>query len=144
MLRSSRAPSRLALGHCTGTRTWVMCLLLWACNFHRPLGPLEAEAKAVDVAISSAKDIGLQEVTLESDYSVLIGALSDTSKVSISIENIITGIHNNLQHFRQHQMLHVKWQGNTPTHRLARHVKGLNNFIIWIEQTPFFIESAVI
>ena len=56
-----------------------------------PLGPIEAEAT---VAISFAKDIGLQEVTFESDSSVLIGALSDTSKVPISIENIITGIQN--------------------------------------------------
>ena len=46
---------------------------------------------AMDVAISFAKDIGLQEVTFESDCSVLIGALSDTSKVPISIENIVTG-----------------------------------------------------
>ena len=58
-----------------------------------PLGPLEAEAKAMDIAISFAKDIGLQEVTFESDSSVLLGALLDKSKVPISIENIITGIH---------------------------------------------------
>ena len=92
-----------------------------------PLGPIEAEAT---VAISFAKDIGLQEVTFESDSSVLIGALSDTSKVPISIENIITGIQNKQQHFRQHQMLHVRRQGNTPAHHLARHAKGLDNFVI--------------
>ena len=95
-----------------------------------PLGPIEAEAKAMDVAISFAKDIGLREVTFESDSSVLIGALSDTSKVPISIENIITGIQNKQQHFRQHQMLHVRRQGNTPAHHLARHAKGLDNFVI--------------
>ena len=109
-----------------------------------PLGPIEAEAKAMDVAISFAKDIGLREVTFESDSSVLIGALSDTSKVPISIENIITGIQNKLQHFRQHQMLHVRRQGNTPAHRLARHAKGLDNFVICIEETLSFIEFAVI
>ena len=106
-----------------------------------PLGPIEAEAT---VAISFAKDIGLQEVTFESDSSVLIGALSDTSKVPISIENIITGIQNKQQHFRQHQMLHVRRQGNTPAHHLARHAKGLDNFVICIEETLSFIESAVI
>ena len=58
-----------------------------------PLGPLEAEAKAMDVAITFAKDIGLQDVTFESNSSVLIGALLDKSKVPISIENIITCIH---------------------------------------------------
>ena len=105
-----------------------------------PLGSPEAEAKAMDIAISFAKDIGLQEVTFESDSSVLIGALLDKSKIPNGIENIITGIHAKLQHFRQHQMLHVKRSGNTPAHHLARH----DNFVTWIEETPSFIESAVI
>ncbi|XP_023892054.1 uncharacterized protein LOC112004060 [Quercus suber] len=61
-----------------------------------PLGPLEAKAKAMDVAISFAKDIGLQEVTFELDCLILIGALSNTLKVPISIENIVSGIHNKL------------------------------------------------
>ena len=91
-----------------------------------PLGPLEAEAKAIDVAITFAKDIGLQDVTFESNSSVLIGALLDKSKVPISIENIITCIHAKLQHFRQHQMLHVKREGNTPAHHLACHANGLD------------------
>ena len=109
-----------------------------------PLGPLEAEAKAMDVAMSFAKDIGLQEGTFESDNSVLIGALLDKSKIPISIENIITDIHAKLQHFRQHQMLHVKQQGNTLAHLLARHTNGLDNFVTWIEEIPSFIESAMI
>ena len=109
-----------------------------------PLGPVEAEAKAMDVAISFAMDIGLQEVTFESDCSVFIGALSDKSKVPISIENIVTGIHNKLQNFRQHQMLHIKRQGNTPAHILARHAKRFDNFVTWIKETPSFIEFAVI
>ncbi|KAK9987405.1 hypothetical protein SO802_032356 [Lithocarpus litseifolius] len=108
-----------------------------------PLGTLEAKAKAMDVAISFVKDIGLQEVTI-SGCSILIGALSDMSKVPTSIENIVSGIHNKLQHFRQHQMLHVKRQGNTPAHHLARHTKGLDNFVTWIEETSSFIEFAVI
>ena len=91
-----------------------------------PLGPLEAEAKAMDVAITFAKDIGLQDVTFESNSSVLIGALLDKSKVPISIENIITCIHAKLQHFRQHQMLHVKREGNTPAHHLACHTNSLD------------------
>ena len=91
-----------------------------------PLGPLEAEAKAMDVAITFAKDIGLQDVTFESNSSVLIGALLDKSKLPISIENIITCIHAKLQHFRQHQMLHVKREGNTPAHHLACHTNGLD------------------
>ena len=41
-------------------------------------------------------------------------------------------------------MLHVRRQGNTPAHHLARHAKGLDNFVICIEETLSFIEFAVI
>ena len=68
---------------------------------------------------------------------------SDKSKTPLSIENIVTGIHAKLQHFRQHQLLHVRRHGNIPAHCLARHAKGLDNFVTWIEETPSFIESVV-
>uniref|UniRef100_A0A7N2QXT7 Reverse transcriptase zinc-binding domain-containing protein n=1 Tax=Quercus lobata TaxID=97700 RepID=A0A7N2QXT7_QUELO len=56
-----------------------------------PLGPLEAEAKAMDEAASFAADIGLQEAIFEmTDCAVLAGALSDTTHAPITIENSIT------------------------------------------------------
>ena len=53
-----------------------------------PLGPLEAEAKAMDEAASFAADIGLQEAIFEmTDCAVLAGALSDTTHAPITIDN---------------------------------------------------------
>ena len=43
-----------------------------------PLGPLEAEAKAMDEAVSFARDIGLQDVIFETDSTTILGALTDT------------------------------------------------------------------
>ena len=70
-----------------------------------PLGPLEAEAKAIDETASFAMDIGLQEAIFETDYAVLARALSDTTQMPITIENIIASIHLKLQTFRQYQVV---------------------------------------
>ena len=43
-----------------------------------PLGPLEAETKAMNEAVSFAKDIGLQDVIFETNSTTILGALTDT------------------------------------------------------------------
>lgn len=39
---------------------------------------------------------------------------------------------------------HVKRQGNKLAHFLAKHVKGIVNFVTWIEKNPPIIESILI
>ena len=84
------------------------------------LGPLEAEAKAMDEAISFATNIGIQEATLKHSF-VLLGALTDMSMTPITIENCISGIHLKLQNFKQSQVLHVQREENKPAHTLAQY-----------------------
>ena len=108
-----------------------------------PLGPLEAEAKAMEEAISFTIDIGLHEAIFETDSLALSRALIDMSTVPIIIENCIGGIHLKLQNFRQSHVQHVRREGNKPAHTLAHHAKGIDNFVTWIEETPSFIESFV-
>ena len=38
----------------------------------------------------------------------------------------------------------MKRQGNKPAHILAKHAKGIDNFVTWIEESPPIIESIVI
>ena len=109
-----------------------------------PLGPLEAEAKAMDEAASFAIDIGLQEAIFETDCAVLAGALSDMTQAPITFENIISGIHLKLQTFRQYRVVHVQRQDNKPAHTMVQHAKGINNFVSWIEETPSFVDSLVL
>ncbi|XP_030958883.1 uncharacterized protein LOC115980811 [Quercus lobata] len=97
-----------------------------------PLGPLEAEAKAMDDAVSFARDIGLQDVIFETN-STIINALTGTT-----IDNIVTSILHKLQDFRSSELLLVCRQGNKPAHTLTRHTKGIDKFVTWIEETPIF------
>uniref|UniRef100_A0A7N2LNM0 RNase H type-1 domain-containing protein n=1 Tax=Quercus lobata TaxID=97700 RepID=A0A7N2LNM0_QUELO len=48
-------------------------------HLHLPLGPLEAEAKAMDVAVSFAWDVGVQEVIFETDFHCSVGLHHSTS-----------------------------------------------------------------
>ena len=109
-----------------------------------PLGPLEAEAKAVDEAVSFARDIGLQDIIFETGSTIINNALTGTTIASVSIDNIVTNILHKLQDFRRSELMHVRRQGNKPAHTLARHAEGIDKFVTWIEQTPSFIESLVI
>ena len=57
---------------------------------HLPLGPLEAEAKAMDIVVSFAWDVGVQEVIFETDSHVIFTALSgDLLKNSLCISSIL-------------------------------------------------------
>ena len=63
-----------------------------------PLGPLDVEAKAMEIAATFATDIGLQDVIFEGDNLVVCSALQGDSEASPAIANIIAST---LQHLQQ-------------------------------------------
>nr|XP_023880428.1 DEAD-box ATP-dependent RNA helicase 28-like [Quercus suber] len=67
-------------------------------HFHVPLGPLEVQAKAFEVGLQLAWDLGLQNVVLEGDSLVMLIS-SEFHSVNVS---------------------HVRRQGNQPAHLLAK------------------------
>ena len=107
-----------------------------------PLGPLAAEAKAMEEAAHFARDIGLQEVIFETDSSIISGALTGSSTAPVTVEDIIRGIQHTLRDFRRTQILHVRRQGNVPAHTLAQHAKGIDT-LVWLKETPSCIENCV-
>ena len=107
-----------------------------------PLGPLAAEAKAMEEAAHFARDIGLQEVIFETDSSIISGALTGSSTAPVTVEDIIRGIQHTLRDFRRTQILHVRRQGNVPAHTLAQHAKGIDT-LVWLEETSSCIENSV-
>ena len=109
-----------------------------------PLGPLEAKGKAMDEVVTFAWDIGVRDVVFENDSWIVFDALNRMITPPIAIANLIHGIHHKLHSFRSTCFLHVLRHNNKPTHTLARHAKGINNFVCWIEENPPIIESLVI
>ena len=92
-----------------------------------PLGPLEAEAKAMDEAVLFAWDVGIGEAIFKMDSSVVSDAIAGYTTPSVSIVDITTGTLLRLQDFRRTQIQHVRWQANKPAHTVALHAKGVSN-----------------
>ncbi|XP_075670467.1 uncharacterized protein LOC142640285 [Castanea sativa] len=65
-----------------------------------PLGPLEAEAKAMEEAISFAWDIGVRDVIFETNCSTVSEALNGSTTPPVTIVNLIMDVHHRLQDFR--------------------------------------------
>lgn len=60
-------------------------------NLQVPLGALEAKAKAVEEALIFSRDIGIQDIIVESDSMVVCSALQKKVDVSPAVDNVIAG-----------------------------------------------------
>ena len=108
-----------------------------------PLDVLEAEAKALEEGMLLAWDLGLKEITLESDSELAVKALSDQRLLQNSIQKVIEGIREGLKCFLAVTVTHTRRSGNSTAHILARHAKLLNHSIIWVEDTPPIIADHI-
>ena len=61
-------------------------------HMHPPLGPLEAEAKSLDVAVSFAWDIGIRDVIFETDSNIVFTILSGSTTPPAAIVDIMESI----------------------------------------------------
>lgn len=109
-----------------------------------PLGPLEAEAKAMDEATLFARGVGVGDVIFESDSSTICHTLEDPTTTTISISTILSGTRYRLHEFRAFESSHVRRQVNRFAHVLAAYAKDIDFLVTWIEDCPPFIESLVI
>ncbi|XP_075665545.1 uncharacterized protein LOC142635234 [Castanea sativa] len=105
-------------------------------------GVVEAEAKAMEVAVQFAKDVGIREATFEGDSLIVSRAIQGTGDVPASIQNIVCGITQKFQCFRTAEVSHLKRQENAPAHLLAQHAVHVVDFFTWLEECPSFIEHA--
>nr|POE69038.1 hypothetical protein CFP56_76757 [Quercus suber] len=110
-----------------------------------PLGPLEAESKAVEVGLQFAWQLGISDLTIEGDALIIFRTLNqNSSSVSASIDAVITGIRLAVLEFHNVFFSHVKRSVNTPAHLLAKYAKGIVHQCMWMENCPSFIELAIL
>ena len=81
-------------------------------KLHAPLGALEVEAKAFEVGMQFAKDVGIRDVVLEGDSIIINRALCELSTPPSSMAPIIEGILDLSKDFRRVQFSHIRRQGN--------------------------------
>ena len=107
------------------------------------MGPLEVEAKAMEVAMLFAKDMGIHDIVFEGDSLQVRNFLKGSSLVPPVVANVLKGILFHLQFFRSFCFSHIRKAGNKTTHLLAQHAKFVFDFEAWVEETPSFLEASI-
>ena len=113
-------------------------------NFPFPLGALEVEAKAAEVGVIFAWELGLREIILEGDSQVVIQAISDPSLAPTSVQRLIVGVKSGLASFSSSKVVFTHRECNNAAHLLARHARQISDCTIWVEDTPPMIISQIL
>ena len=82
-------------------------------QLHPPLGPLEAESKAVEIGMQFAKQVGLSNIITEGDTLIVSRALNHSSSPPASIDAVIMGISLASLEFHTVYFSHVKHIANS-------------------------------
>lgn len=112
-------------------------------NINAPLGALKVEAKAVEAGLHFARDAGISNFILKGDSLGVYNALSGPSSLPSSVASVISGILDFCGVLGQVDFSHIHRQGNTPAHLLAKHVVGIVDYLVWMEETPYFLMQAL-
>jgi len=107
-----------------------------------PLGVLETEAKAMEVGVQFALDVGARDLTLEGDSLCICNALQGLGEASSSVHNFVTGTLHLAKGFRNAAFSHTKSPANVPAHFLAQHATNVENYVAWLEECPSHVELA--
>ena len=98
----------------------------------RTLGALGTEAKATEVGIQFALDVGVRDVTFEGDVLSICNALKGVGEVSTSVQTIVAGMSHLVKAFRTYAFSHTKRQENIPAHLLAQHARSVVSHVAWL------------
>ncbi|KAL0006956.1 hypothetical protein SO802_008458 [Lithocarpus litseifolius] len=108
-----------------------------------PLGALEIEAKALEVAAGFARDLDIQKVVFESDSLLVCSAIQGVTEPPTTIANIISGTTQHMQQLHQVEIQHTWREGNKAAHGLAQHAQYVDDYVTWMEEAPTMIEDVI-
>ena len=91
-----------------------------------------------------AKDMGIHEFVLEGNSLIISNSLAERSLTPILVAPILYEIVSSLHVVRHVEFSHVRKQGSRSGHLLAKHAFSIDNFSIWIEENPCFLEQALV
>ena len=73
----------------------------------------------------------------------MVNALRGEGPIQSSIIKVIEGIEMSLRQFSLWKAIHISRGSNRIAHILAKHARGVNDCIVWIEDTPLVIEDQI-
>ena len=108
------------------------------------LRALEVEAKATEVGIYLAWDLGLKDIVVEGDSQQVIQALNGSNPPALSILKIVEGLKRFLLQFNSWKVVHTRRNTNEAAHLLARNAMNVKDSVFWVEDTPPLIEHQIL
>ena len=108
------------------------------------MGAIEVDAKAFETGITLANEVGILEFVLEGDSLIIVNAMCEKTPAPSLVASLIYMIQAGSNELRNVYFSHVCRSGNLPAHLLAKYALGINNYSAWIEESPCFIEQALI
>nr|POE97702.1 hypothetical protein CFP56_06515 [Quercus suber] len=97
-------------------------------KIHAPSGVVEAEAKAFQMGLQFAKDVGIRGLTHEGDSRVVCHAILDLASPPPSVDAVIISVQKACLDFHHVGFSHVSRQENRPTYLLTKFYKGIDDF----------------
>lgn len=112
-------------------------------KINAPLGPVEAEAKAIEAGVQFAREIGIQDFIIEGDSLTVFNALCGNTSPPSSVAAVVSGIKVLSGYLTMVKFSHVRRQCNRPAHLLAKYAVVIVDFIAWLEENPCLIEQSL-
>ena len=100
------------------------------------LQAIEIEALAANKALEFAQQMGLSDVVLEGDSSLMMAALNSKYPSLASYGLLLQDTLSLSSVFSKLSCSHTKREGNTVAHNLAQLAINLPNCVIWVEDIP--------
>jgi ribonuclease HI len=105
-------------------------------RIHYPHSVEAMEAYAARSAIQMAIDLGVQAIDIEGDSQTVVDALLNHAPCFTLYGNLINDTNIATQSCHFVQFLHVKRDGNSIAHSIAKRAKFSQPFEVWMESVP--------
>ena len=76
------------------------------------MGPLETEAKAMEIGVTFVMEVGVRDITFKGDSLVICNAIYGLSEAAPSVQNVVIRILKRVQDFHTFAFSHTKRQAN--------------------------------
>jgi ribonuclease HI len=100
------------------------------------------EALVAKGAIQFALEIGIMEDEFEGDSETIVKALKDVCPSHTTFGLIIEDVRALSSNLEKVHFNHIKHQGNSIPHALARHAQYCADLEVWMESVPLTIELS--
>ena len=80
---------------------------------------------------------------VEGDCLAIVQALLDVSPTPSLVAPLVYGIIAATSGSQCVNFSHLQQQGNRPAHLLARNALGMDDYVAWIEESPYSLEQAL-